>query len=234
MTYNYRRFRHTHYDLASFPGPGAGQPMPELTLFTLDGEAVQTSDFRGRMLVLETASVTCPMYAKSVPAMTALAAAHPDVSFVLMYVREAHPGRRLGAHQTRAEKSAAARSVPDRWRDPRRVLVDDVDGRAHRALGALPNMVYIVDAVGTIVFRGDWNRAEVVASILDGSATPDLRNREHFPPAKPNPVVAVRALGFGGWDAVADFVLGLPGLLRQHWRAGRRASERRRTGESKP
>ena len=217
--YNYRHFRSSDYDFTSFDGPRPGEPMPEMTFQTLDGTFRRISDFRGRTLVLETASVTCPMYAKGIPAMAELARSHPDVAFAVLYVREAHPGARVDAHQDQDDKITAARMLEPVMGDSRLVLVDDLDGTAHRRLGNFPNMVYIVDAGGRVAFRGDWADVGAVAAVLDGTADDALASRQHFPPAKPGPRTALRTLLNGGWRAVFDFVVGIPGLIRMHAKA---------------
>ena len=219
--YNYDRFRPVFYDLAAFDGPAVGQPMPELRLWTVEGETRLLSEYAGRTVVLETGSVTCPMYAKGVQAMNQLADQHPDVIFITLYVREAHPGERIGPHSTEAVKRQQAGTVADRLGDGRLVLVDDLNGTAHRALGLLPNMVYVIDPEQRVRFRGDWTEPGAVEAVLSGTATTNDLNREHFPPAKPSPRTAITTLLNGGWAAVYDFVVGFPALMAQHRRADR-------------
>ena len=219
--YNYDHFTSTDYDFTSFAGPGRSEPMPAMTLETIDGSARSLADYRGRTLVLETGSVTCPMYAKGVPGMADLVARHPDVAFVLLYVREAHPGGRVGPHRNTAEKRAAGRMVSAVHHDRREVLLDDLDGTAHRMLGAFPNMVYVVDPDGVVAFRGDWTDVDAVTAVLAGTADEEQLRTQHYPPAKPGPRTALRTLLIGGGRAVFDFVVGLPGLLWMHRRADR-------------
>lgn len=229
--YNYRHFRARSYHFVDPAGPRAGQPMPDLVLTTLEGETRHLSDYRGRTLVIETGSVTCPMYAKGVPAMNRLAGRFPDVEFVVLYVREAHPGTRRGPHVDEEDKRTVAATVESAMGDRRTVLVDDLSGSAHRALGALPDMVYIVDPDGIVRFRGDWTDTEAVDAALAGKADDELLRTEHFPPAKPTPPLALRTLWRGGWDGVADFVASLPTLLLMHRRADRAAAARRAADE---
>ncbi|MFV2039526.1 MAG: redoxin domain-containing protein, partial [Acidimicrobiales bacterium] len=66
MIYNYPRFTAGLYDLASFVGPKVGETVPDFTLTRLDGTTVQLSELWDKRLVLETGSVTCPMYANRV------------------------------------------------------------------------------------------------------------------------------------------------------------------------
>ncbi len=221
--YNYRRFRASSYDLSRFDGPSVGQPMPDLELHDLEGQPHRLSDYAGETVVVETGSVTCPMYAKGIPAMKRLAAGHPDTRFITIYVREAHPGERVGPHRSEAEKQARAATAPSLLGDNRLILVDDLAGTVHHQLGLLPNMVYVMDGDGRVMFRGDWTDPEAVESILtDPTGSPMIR-KEHFPPAKPSPRTAVSTLLIGGWKALFDFVIGLPGLMAQHRRADRQA-----------
>ncbi|MDJ0925441.1 MAG: redoxin domain-containing protein [Acidimicrobiia bacterium] len=215
MSYNYSRFRTSFYDLATFDGPRVGEAMPDFELTTIDGSPIRLSELLDRPLVLETGSVTCPMYAKGVEAMQELAARHPEVRFAVLYVREAHPGGRVGPHQSVSEKRLRAASLADVHDDHRLVLVDDLDGTAHRSLGLLPDSVYIVGTDGQVRFRGDWADPAAVETVLAArDAAIDLP--EHFPPAKPAPPLAIRTLLVGGLAAVWDFLVGLPGLIRLH------------------
>ena len=221
-TYNYEHFRHQLYDLATFDGPRVGEPFPDLVVTTVTGEPCHLRDLhRDRTLVVEAGSATCPMYAKNVPAMADLAARHPESTFVVLYVREAHPGGRLGPHQWADQKRSAAASLPSLHHERRLVLVDDVAGTAHRRLGLLPNLVYVVGPDGLVRFRGDWNDPATVATVLDGTATDSDLRQEHHPPARPGPSTALRTLLAGGWRAVMEFAINLPGLLGQHRRADR-------------
>ena len=220
-TYNYDHFTSSHFDFTHFAGPARGEMMPDIALRTLHGDLRRLSDYRGQTLVIETGSITCPMFAKGIPAMAELAERHPDVAFVVLYVREAHPGERLGAHSNADEKLAAARQVGSKMGDRREVLIDDVNGTNHLLLGGFPNMVYVVDPEGVVIFRGDWADVDSVAAVLDQTADEVRLSTQHHAPAKPDPRTAIRTLMTGGWRALIEFVVGLPGLLRMHRHADR-------------
>ncbi len=142
-------------------------------------------------------------------------------------MREAHPGERIGPHSSDADKRSRASTVRSELGDNRVVLVDDVDGTAHQLLGSLPNMVYVIGPDRRVEFRGDWTDPTAVEAVLNGTADEAARRREHFPPAKPTPPVAVGTLLNGGWKALFDFAVGLPGLMAQHRRADRRHGAQR-------
>ncbi len=222
--YNYEEFSADDYHFHDFPGPKVGEPLPEITLTTLEGEEVQLSDFRGKQVVLETGSITCPMYVKDVKKMKAVVDSHPDTTFIVMYVREAHPGPSIPAHSQDEMKRAWAARLEETVSEGRTVLVDDVEGTAHQLLGSFPNMVYIVDPDGIVSWRTNWSDTKTVSAVLGGSATSIQLRRDIVPPSRPTPWLAVRVLLRAGTIALVDFVKSLPALMRSH-KAVKRAVE---------
>src|SRR5579864_4514389 len=134
-------------------GPRIGDPAPDFELADLDGNCVRLSDLRGGPVVLEFGSYTCPIFSDRVPAMEQLAREHPEATFLMIYVREAHPGEIQGAHRSLAEKRTAAHKLALEEALSRRLLVDSVDGLIHRAYGGAWNPVYVIDAGGRVVMR---------------------------------------------------------------------------------
>lgn len=222
--YNYDRFTASRYDLLNFPGPQVGDALTDITLTDFDGKEVSLSQFRGRRLVIETGSVTCPMYVKNVKSMQDVAAEHRDTSFVVMYVREAHPGSSIEAHENIDDKRSCAHRLQGTVNENRVVLVDDIDGTAHRALGSFPNLTYIVDEAGVITWRIAWADTKTIAAVLDGSASSEQLSRDLVPPTRPTPWLAAQVLWRAGPIALFDFVKSLPALMRSHGRV-KRANE---------
>ncbi len=66
-----------------------------------------------------------------------------------------------------AQKLDHARLFQARWSVRRAILVDELDGPVHRAYGMLPNMTYIVNSAGRIVYRADWTDAHTVEWVLE-------------------------------------------------------------------
>src|SRR5215472_18229910 len=84
--------------------------------------------------------------------------AERGVESVFVYVREAHPGENFGPQDSFERKLAHAHEF-QRLCDVRRpILVDDLEGRAHRAFGQMPNMTYILNSAHSVVFRSDGPR----------------------------------------------------------------------------
>lgn len=225
--YNYTYFSLGDRTLDRLGGPQVGEPAPDFLATDLEGTEVRLSDFRGRFVVLEAGSATCPMYERGITVMNALAYRFPEVAFLLLYTREAHPGEHLGPHRTQAEKTAAAGLLRRADREGRRILVDDLAGHAHRAYGAMPNTVHLIDPHGTVVFRSMWNDPPVVetalAQALAGGDPAGLRPR--FRPAPPP--VLWRILHRAGRQALRDFVRAFPKVSWEHLKPARDASRER-------
>ena len=213
MEYNLGRFRLSDYDLTKFPGPEAGQPAPDFELTGLDGSPVSISAYRGRWLVLETAAVSCMMYARNVGRIGELRQKYPDVEWLVVYVREAHPGRHRPAHQDMAQKLVLAKSLQADYGESRTVVADNLSGDMHRAYGSLPNMVYVLNPDGDVVYRCDWLSAPELDRVLgqrpavetnEHTLTDDL----HYPPVW----LTIKILWRSGIAAMWDFLRAAPHL----------------------
>lgn len=214
MDYNYSRFKTSNYDYELFPGPKAGEEMIDFTLQTLEGDEVKLSDYKGEWVVLETGSLTCPMYVKNIKPIDKLRAKYPDVTFLVVYVREAHPGSRRGAHHDIEEKTMMAKESQADYGEKRQILVDDIKGEMHQAYGSFPNMIYIIDPDGKVIYRCDWSFAKNIDKILQDRPNIDPSERVQIITAAPWIMLPVTLKG--GWDALWDLVVALPGILVGH------------------
>ncbi len=222
MTYNHGRFRLSDYDLTQFPGPKVGEPAPDFGLTGLDGVPLQLSSYRGRWLVLETASVSCMMYARNVDKIGLLRKKYPDVEWLVVYVREAHPGRRRPAHQDMAQKLALAKSLQGDHGETRTVAVDTLSGNMHRAYGSLPNMVYVLNPDGEVAYRCDWLSVPELDRVLGQRPSTEtnqhtLTDDLHYPSVW----LTARILWRSGLIAIWDFLRAAPQLLPTHRAADR-------------
>ena len=145
---------------------------------------------------------------------------YPQLDHVLMYVREAHPGEMQPQHRTEDEKIAAARKTKQRHRDGRTILVDDVDGSAHRHYGTMPNSIFVIAPDGEIVFRSIWNNAEDMDAILGAVARGEAVQSRELKAVPPFSFRAVRTLLMGGIVAIWDFLRSLRRLVGNHKQVG--------------
>jgi hypothetical protein len=222
MEYNYPRFKPAYYDLSDFSGPKAGEKFIDFDAYGLNGKKVKLSDFLDKPLVLETGSITCPMFVKCIKPMNKLMERYKEVNFIVLYVREAHPGTKTPEHSDLIEKINNAKRNGPLYNDKREIIVDSVNGNAHLKYGAMPNMIYIFDFDGTVLFRGDWNNLKMVEKVLKNIGSRPVITDEHFEPTKPTPNILFPTLLVGGWNALWDFIKGLPGLLVLHYKANKK------------
>lgn len=173
--YNYERFTREMLNARKHreqfdSAPHAGDRAPGFEARTLSGDHVRLSDFRGeRNVVLVFGSGTCPMTAGSIRGLNALAAElrSEELEFLFVYVREAHPGEALPAHQSWEDKVDAAERFREEDEVTMPIAVDDVRGAIHKKYGTLPNPAFVVDKSGRIAYRMMWTQPAPLAAALD-------------------------------------------------------------------
>lgn len=79
--------------------------------------------------------------------------------FFIVYVREAHPGENFPHHSSFEQKLAHARKLRELENVSLPILIDDMEGSTHKAYGLLPNMIYLIDRDGIVVYKSDWTDA---------------------------------------------------------------------------
>lgn len=189
--------------------PGPGDRVPEFDLPTVGGGRFRSSDLAqtGPALLIFGSS-TCPVTDNAAPGLNELYLHYGDrIRFVMVNVREAHPGKTFPQPRTLDTKMAHAEQLRDLHGFKFEVAVDDVDGTLHRALSPKPNSAYVLGTDGTILFRAHWandtkSLAEALNAIVAGESprrsqsggvvSPILRMLRNIPP------VLDRA-GSGAW-----------------------------------
>jgi hypothetical protein len=131
--YNYDEFSTGDYDFDTVVGPMVGEKAPAFELATLDGGHQSLLDFDGEFLVLEMASITCPLFQSRRPVMETLDRKVDGVSNAVLYVREAHPGADIPSHKNFDDKMACASRLKETHGETRIVFVDDFVGHEHNA-----------------------------------------------------------------------------------------------------
>ncbi len=104
-----------------------------------------------------------------VPPLTELYEKYRDkgFEFFIVYVREAHPGENFPHHTSFEQKMTHARKLRELEKVSLPILVDDIEGPTHAAYGLLPNMVYLIDRDGVIVYKSDWTDAHEIEGMCD-------------------------------------------------------------------
>ena len=164
--YNYQHFKPTDYNFSVFNGPKAGEKYFDFEAKTLEGKTVSLSDYLDNPIVLDTGSITCPMYANTKSPMIELQKQYPNIHFLLLYVREAHPGSKTPKTSTIEQKIINAKSTHKLYNEEREILVDSINGNAHNLYGTMPNMTYVIGTDGVIKFRANWTNIDALKKVL--------------------------------------------------------------------
>lgn len=138
------------------PNLRVGMPAPDFDLPSVDGGRVKLGDvLRDRHAVLVFGAITSPVTATNLPELNRLYeyVRWRGVEFLFMYAREPHPGEVYPHHGSMEQKIKVAKELQqvEEVRFP--VLVDELDGRVHRAYGARPNPIFVVARNGRLVYR---------------------------------------------------------------------------------
>ena len=224
--YNYKHFRASEYRFEEFIGPKAGEKAKNFEATTLDGKKVKLSDFFSKKIVLEIGSITCPIYQSKKPKMNKLAKKYNNFWFLLLYTREAHPGYKIPSHKSFKEKFLRAKQL-EKDNENRLILIDDLDGTAHKAYGSMPNSLYVIDTTSKILFRSDWNDVIATQDLLEklekGQDISGVKKRlragsiyEFF-----------RTMHLAGLNAMIDYILAIPGLIHDSLKLGLKLLKRK-------
>jgi hypothetical protein len=214
--YNYQHFNPKDYNFSIFEGPKAGEKYINFQAVTLKGKEVSLSDYLDKPIVLDTGSITCPMYANTTNDMNELQNLYPNVHFLLLYIREAHPGEKTKAIQSMENKVEHAKSTHTYYNETREILIDSIDGTAHKLYGSMPNMTYVIGINGIVKFRANWTNIDALKTVLKTIDSDVLEKKDFFVVTKPKPWIVIRTLLIGGFSAMKEFFIGLPQLMRQH------------------
>lgn len=169
-----------------------GDHLPDFDLPLAQGGRLRSGELvAARPVLLVTGSLTCPMTLSSNPLLEQLHREFGDrVAFVMLHVREAHPGEQRDQPDSDEEKMRHARELQLRDRLPWPVAVDDAQGTVHRMLDEKPNAVWLADRGGVILYRSLWagdvkGLRRALQSVANGQRPlPDESHRRLVPMAR--------------------------------------------------
>ncbi len=161
-------------------GPDPGEAAPAFELTNLTGETVTLESLRGRPVVVEFGSYTCPVFRRQVEPVEQLRRHFgDDVHWVLIYTKEAHPtdgwvapvntrqGIEVPQHVSFEKRMETARLCRDAMTLKVNVLVDGLDNKITEAYAGHPNRGYVVDAEGKVVSRQAWIDPQETRRVLE-------------------------------------------------------------------
>jgi len=193
-----------------------GDSLPSFELVTTSGDRLTNRDvFGDKPVLMVFGSMTCPMTASAAPTVQELQDEFGDrVVFVMLYVREAHPGERITQAETMDEKLEHARALKQLYDISWTVAADSIDGDLHRALDPKPNSAFLVGSDGKILFRSLWAADkgalhEALDAIVSGRLPSNSQSQKLMGPV-------IRAMG----QVQEVMTRGGPQAVRDLWRAG--------------
>ena len=195
---------------------GPGDLIPPFELITTSGDRLDNpAVFGDKPVLLIFGSMTCPMTASAAPSVQELYADFGDrIDFIMLYVREAHPGEHIRQAESMEEKLDHARALQDFYDIQWMVAADNIDGDLHRALDPKPNSAYLMDNEGVILFRSLWAADhDALHQALAAAATGRVPTRKQSEALR-GPVV--RAMG----KVQEVMERGGPQAVKDLWRAG--------------
>ncbi len=217
--YRYKRFttRLLFRDLRfGTDAPGPGDSFPSFELTTTSGDRLVNGDvFNDKPVLLIFGSMTCPMTASAAPSLQELYDEFGDrVEFIMLNVREAHPGENFTQPESMEDKLEHARALREFYDIRWTVAADNVDGDLHRALDPKPNAAFVMNSEGKIAFRSLWaadrDALRLALEAVVAGRTPERAQSE----ALIGPVT--RAMG----HVQEVMERGGPQAIRDLWRAG--------------
>lgn len=158
--------------------PRPGDAIPEFSVTTTDGAVIDNASLRrdGRPALIVFGSLTCPITESAGDGLRELHARYGDrVRFIVINVREAHPGASTPQPRTYEQKAGHASRLKEHHRLPFEVATDDLDGTLHRAFGPRPSSAYLVDPSGEITFRAHWSNVTPAIEVAVAAAASGVR-----------------------------------------------------------
>lgn len=188
-------------------GPQVGDQLPNLNLWTMEGEPQHLGDaWRGGPALLVTSSLTCPKSRSRWPELKEIVKKYGDkLNVVIVYVIEAHPVGSVCPYKgvedvtpenerdgilrrqptTLEKRLELAREFKRYLRISSPIYVDAPANPAWNALGAAPNIALLVNTDGIVIGRQNWFDGESMQKIIDKSlAAGDLSAQEERRPRR--------------------------------------------------
>lgn len=159
---------HALQTTSSTHGPIVGELAPDFAAIDRGGNQLRLSDFIGTTVVLETGSRNCPIFAMAMGRMNDLARQFPTITPIALYVRPTPLSRALLSQRDELEmgtlRDCAENARRNMSHDNRTIVIDHMaDWASHEMYETEPNMLYIIDRHGTVVYSSDWLLREFYA-----------------------------------------------------------------------
>ena len=186
-------------------GPKVGEPAPDFTVTDRQGNTIKLSDFRGKTVVLETGSVTCPIFSMVMGKMNDLAREFPATVTLALYVQKSHHfvvPQHIAAGMD-GIPTCAMHAKENLEQDTQTVIIDHMDQTGKKTYESTPNMMYVIDGNGTVVYSADWMLRDLYAPQEVEKVLSELEGDRRAPvePETASTFGRLRESVEGGWKA---------------------------------
>lgn len=93
--------------------------------------------------------------------------ASQGINSIFLYTNEAHPAEHYPHLTNMEQKVEHAEALRDIYGVSRPILLDALDGACHLAYGGYPNMTWIFNRQGRVVYKSDWTDTDSVVRMVD-------------------------------------------------------------------
>ena len=130
--------------------------------------------------------------------------------------REAHPGEKAKQATSIDEKIEYAKRNRDDYKEERKIIVDNVEGKWHHEWGLLPNTVYVINPEGKVMYRAGDGDMLVGVDLIAVLQNPVDIVREG--PVGAAPWITIPVTLKGGWVALYDILIIFPKVYYEHFK----------------
>lgn len=93
--------------------------------------------------------------------------ASQGIGSIFLYTHEAHPGENFPPLRSMEQKFKHAKALQQIYGVSRPILLDSLDGACHRRYGGYPNMTWIINRGGTVMYKSNWTSTPSVIETLE-------------------------------------------------------------------
>jgi hypothetical protein len=161
-------------------GPEAGSPAPNIQILEANSREFNPSIYKGRVVVLEFGSMSCPVFRSHVQDMEKLKLVEGGRAFFLIvYTREAFPAGDKNVERNRQEgisvtdastiddRKAQALETQQELRITIPMALDSMDDAVSNAFGGFPNGTVVIGKDGNIAARQQWTNPDTLRQAID-------------------------------------------------------------------
>lgn len=153
--------------------------------------------------------------------------ASQGIGSIFLYTNEAHPGETFPHLTSMEQKFRHAQALSEVYGVTRPILVDSLNGACHRAYGSMPNMTWMFNKHGTILYKSDWTDSLSVDNAIEYflQVANRRRNGARLSPFKVQRLEYRESDRYGFYDglarngakAVTEFEETFPGSQPKDW-----------------